>query len=146
MRRLLAPICLFAALGGCQQAKEITISDGWLRLAAAPGRPAAAYFTLHGGATDATLLSVTSPVAIRTELHESMKQGAAMTMRPLQQVALPAGQTVTFAPGGKHLMVFDVNPVVKPGGGAQLEFTFADGLRLQYTVKAVGAGDPPPKF
>ena len=38
-----------------------------------------------------------------------------MTMTPLGQVSVPAGAAVAFAPGGKHLMLFDVAPQVKPG-------------------------------
>ncbi len=32
------------------------------------------YFTLHGGPADATLVSVTSDVSIRAEMHESMQR------------------------------------------------------------------------
>lgn len=146
MRQFLFPAVVALALAGCNQPREIAVTDGWVRLAAAPGRPAAAYFTLTGGAADATLISVTSSVAIRAELHESMRSGPGMTMKPIAQLSLPAGGKLGFAPGGRHVMLFDVNPAVKPGGTVPLEFTFADGLRLAYVARAVAAGDPPPEF
>lgn len=138
-------LALIAALTGCGQPSQLAVSDGWVRLAAAPGRPAAAYFTLTGGATDATLVGVTSPAAGRSELHETTAgSGGVTTMAPVGQVALPAGGKVTFAPGGKHVMLFDVRPGVKPGGTIPLAFTFADGRKLTYDAKAIAAGDPPP--
>ena len=144
--RPLVPAIVLAALAGCQQPSATAATDGWVRLAAAPGRPAAAYFTLTGGPTDQTLLSVTSPLAIRSELHESMRAGPGMTMRPIGQLALPARGRIVFAPGGKHVMLFDVNAAVKPGGQVPLEFTFTDGSRLRSSALAIAAGDPPPKF
>ncbi|CAN5545540.1 copper chaperone PCu(A)C [soil metagenome] len=145
MKLSLAPLILAVALAGCGQAKETRVTDAWVRLAAAPGRPAAAYFTLKGGPADATLISVTSPVVIRSEMHESMAHGTTMTMAPIQQVALPAKGEVRFAPGGKHVMLFDMNPAIKPGSIVSLVFTFADGLKIEYGAKSIAAGDPPPK-
>ena len=109
------------------------------------GRPAAAYFTLTGGAADATLISVTSPLAIRSELHESMQAGGMASMKPVQQVALPAHGKVMFEPGGKHVMLFDVNPAIKPGSMILLVATFADGRRVQHNARAIAAGDPAPQ-
>ena len=146
MIRLVAPVALAAALAGCAKERQVSVDQGWVRLAAVPGRPAAAYFRLNGGPADSTLIAVASPVAIRTELHETMAQGPTMSMRAIDRVALPAGGTIAFAPGGKHVMLFDVAPTVKPGGGVPLRFTFADGLQIEYSARAIAAGDPPPKF
>ncbi|WP_179511704.1 copper chaperone PCu(A)C [Sphingomonas lycopersici] len=146
VRSVVALTVGIAALAGCSQAPQLSVSDAWVRLAAVPGRPAAGYFTLHGGPTDATLISVATDVAVRTEMHE-MKAGAggAMTMDAMQQLRVPATQTVRFAPGGKHLMLFDLNPSVKPGGKLTFTFTFADGVRIQQPASVIAAGDPAPK-
>ncbi|MFW2852549.1 copper chaperone PCu(A)C [Sphingomonas sp. TX0543] len=146
MRTFATFLLAAAALGGCSQQKQLSVSNAWVRLPAVTGRPAAAYFTIHGGAADATLINISTDVAVRTEMHE-MKAGAngAMTMDAIQQVRVPARQTVRFAPGGQHAMLFDVNPSVKPGGQIAFTFTFADGLRIQQQADVVGAGDPPPK-
>lgn len=133
------------ALSGCQQKKTLHVTDGWVRLSPVRDNPSAAYFTLHGGPTDATLISVTSPVVIRTEMHESMSKGGMTTMAPLKTVAVPAGGTVAFAPGGKHVMLWYVNPGVKPGWTMDLRYTFSDGTIIVRRAKVVGPGDPPPK-
>ena len=150
LRHVIAAVAVAAALAGCQRASETQVEGAWVRLAAAPGRPAGGYFTLKGGATDRTLTGVTTPAAGRVELHETMAmgqmggQGGGMTMKPVGQVALPAGGTVAFAPGGKHLMLFDVAPGVKPGGKIKLTFGFADGKQLSADAKVIAAGDAPP--
>ena len=43
-------------LASCSQPKELAVDGAWVRLGAVTGRPAAAYFTVHGGPTPATLL------------------------------------------------------------------------------------------
>ena len=36
------------------------------------------------------------------------------SMAPLKLVAVRAGDSVTFAPGGKHVMLFGLKPSVQP--------------------------------
>ena len=141
--RILAFLAVLLALTGCQP-KAIYVNDGYVRLSAVPRHPAVAYFTLHGVAADATLVSVTSEVAIRAELHESMQKGNMASMKPIDHVALPAASKVVFAPGGKHVMLYDINPTIVPGRTVPLLFTFADGLRILYNAPAIAAGDPAP--
>jgi copper(I)-binding protein len=137
-----AVIGLLVLVAACSAPPKLGVGDAWVRLPAVPGRPAAAYFTLHGGPTDTTLIAVTTDVAIRSEMHESMARG----MVPLPSVPVPATQDVAFQPGGRHVMLFNVNPGIKPGGRwIRLTFTFADGRRIQQNAVAVGAGDPAPK-
>lgn len=146
MRHLVALTVIAAALGACAQEKQLYVDDAWVRLAAVQGRPAAGYFAIHGGPTDATLINVSTDVAIRTEMHESkMAAGGGMTMDAIQSLPIPALQTIQFAPGGKHVMLFDVNPGIKPGAAITFTYTFADGLRIQQDARVVAAGDPPPK-
>ncbi|MGL1255118.1 hypothetical protein ACSTLX_25660, partial [Vibrio parahaemolyticus] len=53
-------------LAGCGRPSAIHADHAYVRLPAVAGRPAVAYFTIHGGPADTVLLSVTSPVVIRT--------------------------------------------------------------------------------
>lgn len=143
-------VAAVALLAGCGQPKQVFADHGYVRLAAVKGNPAVAYFTLHGGTSDATLISVTSPAVIKTELHESMGgegmgPGAMASMAPVQQVTLPADGKVEFKPGGKHVMLYDVNPSIQAGGTIPLIFTFADNLRIQIDAPVIAAGSPPPK-
>lgn len=129
------PILIAAALltlGGCQKQEALTVTGTWIRLAATAAAPAAGYFELHGGRTADRLISVTSDNVIRIELHETLRGGGAtMSMRPLTSVDVPAGGTVKFEPGGKHLMLFGVNPAIQPPRTLRLMLTFASGERLE---------------
>lgn len=132
------------ALAACGP-KPTYIDHGYIRLPARPGGMAAGYFTLHGGPRDATLVSVVCADAIQTTMHESVNRGGMETMQPLDSVAVPAGKAVAFAPGGRHLMLYHLNPAIKAGRMVPLLFTFADATRLQLKVPVINPGDPPPK-
>ena len=135
------------AMTACSEPPRLAVDHAWVRLAAVPSRPAAAYFTLHGGPVDATLINVTTDVAVRSELHESVAgPGGITSMRPIGNVPVPATRAVTFRPGGRHVMLFDVNPGIRPGERRiLLTFTFADGSRLQRNAAVLGAGDAAPE-
>lgn len=140
---LLVPALVLVA--ACQPARQqVAVDKPWVRLAAVPTNPSAAYFTLKGGPKDETLTGVSAPAAVRTEIHESMGKGGMMTMAPLTLVAVRSNGSVTFAPGGKHVMLFGLQPAVKPGGTTPLSFTFASGRTVTVDARVVGAGDSAP--
>ena len=133
------------ALSACGSAPQLSVDHGYIRLAAVKRSPAAAYFTIHGGPSDTTLLSVSTDVAIKAEIHRSMMTGAMSSMTPLDTLPIPARGDVTFAPGALHVMLFDMNPGIKPGRLITLTFVFANGQRLVQKVPAIAAGAPAPE-
>ena len=68
---------------------------------------------------------------LRVEIHESTEHDGMMRMRRLARVTIPAKATVSFAPGGKHLMLFgfdgsaEVTLVATLDGGEELPVVFA---------------------
>ena len=150
--RSIAVLSLTAlALAGCAKPKPLYVDGAWVRLNAVANGPAAAYFDVHGGPTAATLISVSTDTAIKAQMHESAMIPAAgagqsmATMTPLARVDVPAKTLVRFAPGGRHVMLFNVNPTIKRGSAMNFTFTFADGERILQTATVVAAGDPAPK-
>ncbi|WP_343518897.1 copper chaperone PCu(A)C [Sphingomonas sp.] len=140
MRAVFSMILAGAALAGCQQA-ELGASDAWVRLPAVQGRPAAAYFTVQGGAQATSLVAVSSPAAIRGEIHEMKQDGAMMTMAPIKDVPVAAGGRVEFKPGGKHVMLYDLSPDVRVGATMPLRLAFADGKTVEVQAQVRAAGD-----
>jgi hypothetical protein len=132
------------ALTACQPAQETRVTGAWVRLAAVSGNPSAAYFTINGGPKDMTLTGVSTPAAARSEMHESMSTGGMMSMTPVKLVAVRAGSSVAFAPGGKHIMLFGLKPDVKAGGTIALKLTFANGQSVETQAKVVGPADDAP--
>jgi copper(I)-binding protein len=138
-------VALALAAAGCGKPGEVYADHGYVRLPAVKGNPAVAYFTLHGGKDAAVLLSVTSPAVIKAEMHESMSHGSMASMAPIAHVPLPADGTLEFRPGGKHVMLYTLNPSVEAGGTIPLVFTFANNDRVQINAPVIAAGDTPPK-
>ena len=139
MRAVSRRLLLLAARRLPSPSPRLRVDHAWVRLAAVPGRPAAAYLTVHGGKEPNRLIAIDSRQAGSSELHESMKSGQDMaSMRRLDGVDLPADGTVIFAPGGYHVMLFGVGPQVKPGDTMPLVARFAKGEPIAVEAKVVG--------
>jgi hypothetical protein len=119
----------------------LAIANASLRLNPNSAAPSAAYFTLTGGTTADTLTAVSSPDAGRVEMHESKMEGGMMTMAPLASIAVPAGGTVEFRQGGKHVMLFDVSAAARTAGKIKLVLTFASGATLDAEAVAAPLGE-----
>jgi len=146
MGRFVVAGAALALLAGChaQPVARLEVRDAWVRLAAVPGRPAAAYFNLAGAATADRLVAVTSPKVATIELHGGGMSDGMMTMRKLDGVDVPVGGSVAFAPGGNHAMLFGVDPSVKPNATLPLSFRFASGARMDVAAATVNAGGDAP--
>ncbi len=124
---LIAPI----ALSACADPAPLYVDKAWVQLNPNGQGPASGYFTIHGGgAGDAKLLRVTSEAAQRIEMHESVQQNGMMTMKAIDSVDVPAKSKVEFAPGGKHLMIFNINPAILESGKLTMIMMFSNGDRL----------------
>ena len=137
-----ALLLMLSACGG--KPATLAVEDAYVRLPAVPGNPAAAYFTIDGGATADRLVSVSSDMVPRIELHASTMHGGTMTMAPLAGVDIPAGGEVAFAPAGHHVMLFGLPAAVTKGSDVPLTLRFKSGAILGLAAKAIAAGDKAP--
>lgn len=132
-------IALIAGAGAAPaaSAQPAAVKDAWVR-APAPGQKVAGAYMELTSLNNLALISVTSPVAGRTELHSMTVEGGVMKMRPLGKIELPAGKTVKLAPGGLHVMLMDLKQPLKPGNRVPLTLTVhrADGNRVVFTIEA----------
>ncbi len=146
MRTIWTLIPALMLVAGCNEApRATTVEAAWVRLPAVAGNPGAAYFTLNGGPSADRLMSVSSPLAIRAEMHDMAMKDGMMAMTPLDAgVEVTAGAKLSFAPGGKHVMLFDISPKVSAGKTIPLTLRFASGATLDATAKAVAPGDEAP--
>ena len=125
---------------------KVSITDAWVRLPAVRGRPGSGYFTATSTTIPEAITGVTSPAPGRVEMHESMAMAGGMTsMRAMESAPFTTGETLRFAPGGKHLMLFSLDPTVNPGDTLALAFRFAEAPPLTVRAKVIGAGDPAPE-
>ena len=143
MRLLLLLAAGIAVLAGCGSGAgdDPAAAGAVIRLAAVPGRPAAGYASLAAPPGGEALTGASSPRAGRVEMHETMSHGSMSRMRPLERIE-PAGDgRIVFAPGGRHLMLFDVDPALKPGDRADLVFRFARGAPVTVGARVIAAGE-----
>lgn len=105
---------------------SVAIDHPFSHPTAAPGVPGVGFFTLtNRGRKPDRLISVQSPSAGSVEIHESQIKDGVMQMRAITQgVALPVGKPVAFAPGGMHLMLFDLRAPLREGVPVPVTLTF----------------------
>ncbi len=126
-----APVLTLAAAPAAPAG--VAVSDGWFR--ALPGTlPAGGYFILrNSGAAKAVLTGAESPACGMLMLHKSEDKGGMAAMDMVASLDVPAGGSVSFSPGGYHLMCMDAKPALKPGTTVPVTLTFQGGGRLAAT-------------
>lgn len=143
MRIILATFALFAAAAcgqGSRPGPAVQVDDAVVTLPAVPGRPGAAYFTLRTSDDPMRLLSVTSPKVQRIELHETREEDGVSRMAPMKDGRFPSGGELEFKPGGRHAMLFGIDPLLKPGARIPLAFTFDPASPVTVEAEVRGPG------
>ena len=85
------------------------------------------YFSItNAGSSADRLLSVSTPVAGKVELHESRLVDGVMEMREVASVECPAGATVKATPGGLHVMLLGLTAPLAPGSDFNVSLHFRD--------------------
>jgi len=122
-------------------AGEISVSDGRVRETIPGQAVSVGYLRIaNNGDISCSLVSVNAPTVGRIEVHEHRHQNGKMSMREVVGLTVDANETVTFEPGGYHLMLLDLpQPLVK-GATVTMNFDFGDcGLVTEvFPVMAVG--------
>jgi len=103
----------------------LVVRDAWAR-AAATGGDTAVYFTItNGKVADDALLSAATDAAASAGVHQTTTDASGMTgMQMIPSVPIPGGGTVTFAPGGYHVMLTGLKAELKPGDQVKVTLTF----------------------
>ena len=116
-------------------AENITVHDAWVRESTAIRTVSAGYLRIDNHApSDLALVGVAVEGAGRAELHTVLQDGDAV-MRRVDSLTIPARSAVELAPGGTHVMLFDVNPPLVAGEAATMTLTFDN--NQQESVRAV---------
>jgi copper(I)-binding protein len=117
----------------------LRLEDPWIR--ALPGSlPAGGYFTLHNdGKSAQTLVGARSDACGMLMLHVSENKGGMSAMHEVAGVDVAAGGTLSFAPGGYHLMCMDTKPAIKPGAKVPVTLLFKSGEKLTADFAVRGA-------
>lgn len=102
-----------------------TVTDAWSRAMPPTAPTGAVYFTLRNpNGEDDSLIGASTPRAERAELHTHVQQGELMSMKKVDSVNVPANGTLEFAPGGHHVMLFNMTQPLKAGESFPLTLQF----------------------
>jgi hypothetical protein len=123
----------------CAASKDaIVVSEAWARPTIGSSTQGVIYLTItnKGSASD-TLTTASTPAAGKVEFHAMDMSGGMMKMRAMPSVAIAAGESIEFSPGGNHIMLEDVTSPLKTGDTIELTLTFekAGNVIVQVPVK-----------
>jgi len=139
-------LCAAPAAAEDVKAGDLVISQAWSRATPGGAKVAGGYLTIENkGTAPDRLVGGTGEIAGKVEIHEMAMNNGVMTMRPLDKgLAIEPGKTVKLAPGGYHLMMFDLKGPFKQGDKVPvtLQFEKAGKVTLSLDVQGVGAQAP----
>jgi copper(I)-binding protein len=123
----------------------LKIGHPWSRATPNGAKVAGGYLTItNTGSEPDRLVGGSFERAGRFEVHEMKVTDGVMTMRPVEGgLAIGAGETVTLAPGGLHLMFQDLKAGLaeKEKVKGTLVFEKAGTVEVEYAVAGMGSKD-----
>ena len=147
--KCLALAAAFLALGvatACAEAVkvgDIEISRPWAAPASKLSNSAAYMRLLDSGGAPDELVSASSPVASKAQLHVFDVQNGAYGMHSVDAIEVSPGAAPTILrPGGAHVMLEGLKQPLKPGETFPLSLTFkrAGTVRIEVPVKGSQPG------
>jgi copper(I)-binding protein len=107
---------------------EIIVTDATVRLLP-PGVPnTAAYFSIQNSSdTTQILIGASADFATKAEIHNHIMVNDMMRMEQQSEVVIQPGESVQFAPGGLHLMLFGLKQPLLEGQSVAISLQTKDG-------------------
>jgi copper(I)-binding protein len=128
------------------KAGDLMITQAWSRATPGGAKIGGGYLTIENkGSAPDRLIGGSADIASKVEVHEMTMNNGVMTMRPLDKgLTIEPGKTAKLAPGGYHLMMFDLKRPLKQGDKlpVTLEFEKAGKVTISLDVQGVGARAP----
>ena len=118
---------------------RFTFSDVQLRASTAGMPSSAAYLKIiNNGVSDDRLIAAKAAIAQRVEIHSMEMDNGVMRMRAVDGgLAIAAGDSVTLAPGGLHIMLMGLTTDLAPDTKHEIILVFekAGDVKLTGTAK-----------
>jgi periplasmic copper chaperone A len=125
---------------------SIEIDRPWSRAVPKGATVAAGYLTIRNtGSEPDRLVSGSTPVAGKFEIHEMSMDNGVMRMRPVPGgLVIKPGETVELKPQSFHIMMMGLKQPIEKGKPftGSLAFEKAGTIDVDFTVEAVGATAP----
>jgi len=135
-----------AACAADYKVGAIEIDHPWSRAVPKGASVAAGYLTIRNtGSEPDRLVSGSTPVAGRLEVHEMSMNNGVMRMRPVAGgLEIKPGQTVELKPQSFHIMITGLKQPIEKGTSFKgaLVFEKAGAVEVDFSVEAIGAMAP----
>jgi copper(I)-binding protein len=107
---------------------EVHVSSAWIR-ALPPTQPVTAAYleVMNHGQEPVTITGARVEGAGRVEIHTSEEVDGLVRMVQLDTVSMAPGETLSLAPGGMHLMLFEMSAMPRSGESRKICLLFASG-------------------
>ena len=115
--------------------KGITIEQGYVRETIPGTSISSAYMNINNNTEQSvSLLGASSDVSQRIEIHQHTMLDGMMKMRRVESVNAEAGDTLTLAPSGYHLMIFDLTEPLQAGQSMTITLHFSGEKNIEITL------------
>jgi periplasmic copper chaperone A len=125
---------------------SLQITQPWARATPKGADSGAAYMTvMNTGAKPERLNCVSSEAADKCQIHQMSMDNGVMKMREMEGgVEIKPGETVTFAPGGYHVMLVGLKAPLVQGKSvaATLKIDTGATAQVEFPIAAIGAPAP----
>jgi hypothetical protein len=124
-RSLASAVALFLSTIPLAVAGELTVTNAWSRSTPPVAQVGVVYFTLKNDTKKSDrLLKLATPVAAKAEVHRTEVLDGIARMREVAVLHVDAGQTLTFEPGGMHVMLVGLRKPLVAGTSYDLDLLF----------------------
>ncbi|WP_435417596.1 copper chaperone PCu(A)C [Parerythrobacter aurantius] len=118
------------------------VAKAHLTMPTVAGNPAGLFFDLsYEGASELVLESAAVAQSESAMVHDVVEKNGMTQMVPLEKLTIKAGDQVSFAPGGKHVMTMKLDETVAPGGKVDVTLAFTGGKIAKFTADVLPAGE-----
>ncbi|UZD89812.1 copper chaperone PCu(A)C [Cognatishimia activa] len=116
---------------------KIMIKDAYARVASKAAKAGAAFLEIHNmGDTDDRLISVSTDIAVKNELHthKDIGDGVMKMLHVEEGFVIPAGGSHVLARGGDHVMFMGLNTPLDHGDEVKAVLVFEQAGEIEVTI------------
>ena len=137
---VLLVVSIFSSAGFASENTRVSVENGYARESIPGTSISSAYMAINNlSAKNIRLISASSVVSDRIEIHEHTMADGLMRMRQRDYVEILAKDTTLFQPSGFHLMIFDLKQPLKAEENIIITLFFDDqsSIDVNYSVKGL---------
>jgi copper(I)-binding protein len=133
MRILVWAVLLLSA---CSGGSDAVIANPWVRAMPPGSAMTAAYFEFSNRTgSDQTIVAASSDAFELVEIHRTITADGISRMQQQDAVVVAPGETVSFAPQGRHLMLMRPRGTIQPGQVIGFDLHLDDGQIVTFSAE-----------